>query len=98
MVETLNPQSLYIFARAFYADPTHDTPVHPAYLQFVLEQAGFSQIGIEWRSPPPTEERLRPLTVVDGPGDDLVEQLNANLERVNAILFGPQDYAIIATR
>lgn len=97
LIETLNPQSLYIFARAFYADPTHDTPVHPAYLRFLLEEAGFRDVGIEWRSPPPDGEALRPIDV--GGGDpDLVQQLNDNVQRVNAILFGPQDYAILATR
>ena len=100
LVETLNPQSLYIFARAFYADPTHDTPVHPAYLEFLLTEAGFREIGIEWRSPPPEDEPLQPLmasSAADDP-DGLVAQVNANIERVNAILFGPQDYAILAVR
>ena len=97
LIETLNPQSLYIFARAFYADPTHDTPVHPAYLRFLLEEAGFADVAIEWRSPPPDGEALQGIDV-DGGSSDLVGQLNANIERVNAILFGPQDYAIIATR
>ena len=97
LIETLNPQSLYIFARAFYADPTHDTPVHPAYLEFLLKEAGFHEIGIEWRSPPPDGEALRPLDAGSADGD-LVAQLNANIARVNAILFGPQDYAILAVR
>jgi 2-polyprenyl-3-methyl-5-hydroxy-6-metoxy-1,4-benzoquinol methylase len=100
VVETLNPQSLYIFARAFYADPTHDTPVHPAYLEFLLKEAGFTEIGIEWRSPPPEGEPLQPVTTssISDDRDGLVAQLNANIARVNAILFGPQDYAIIAVR
>jgi 2-polyprenyl-3-methyl-5-hydroxy-6-metoxy-1,4-benzoquinol methylase len=96
IIETLNPQSLYIFARAFYADPTHDTPVHPAYLQFLLKEAGFHEIGIEWRSPPPSDEPLRPIKAASG--DPVVAQVNANIERVNAILFGPQDYAVLAVR
>ena len=98
LIETLNPQSLYIFARAFYADPTHETPVHPAYLDFLLKEAGFSETGIEWRSPPPDGEALMPLTAEPGDPDGLVRQINANIERVNAILFGPQDYAILAVR
>jgi SAM-dependent methyltransferase len=96
VVETLNPQSLYIFARAFYADPTHDTPVHPAYLEFLLRQAGFSEIGIQWRSAPPSDEPLQPITAEGDP--ELLDQVNANIQRVNAILFGPQDYAILAVR
>lgn len=100
LVETLNPQSLYIFARAFYADPTHDTPVHPAYLEFLMKEAGFSEIGIEWRSPPPDGEPLQPVSSgpPSGASDGLIEQINANIARVNAILFGPQDYAILAVR
>ena len=100
LVETLNPQSLYIFARAFYADPTHDTPVHPAYLEFLLKEAGFSEIGIEWRSPPPDGEPLQPLSTASTAEDPdgLVAQVNDNIARVNAILFGPQDYAILAVR
>jgi SAM-dependent methyltransferase len=99
LIETLNPQSLYIFARAFYADPTHDTPVHPAYLEFLLHEAGFREIGIEWRSPPPADEALQPVSGASGPdATALVAQLNDNIARVNAILFGPQDYAIFAVR
>jgi len=89
VIETVNPQSLYVFARAFYLDPTHDRPVHPAYLTFLFRQAGFTGIEIDWRSPPPAEEVLQP---VGDPGAD------ANYERLNQLLFGPQDYALIATR
>jgi hypothetical protein len=33
------------------------------------------------------------------PGDDdLSKRLNANFDRINRLLFGPQDYAIVATR
>jgi DNA-binding transcriptional MerR regulator len=33
------------------------------------------------------------------PGDDEVtKRLNANFERINGLLYGPQDYAILATR
>ncbi len=94
LIETLNPQSLYIYARAFYVDPTHDTPVHPAYLDFLLREAGFRDISIEWRSPPPAAEMVH---IIEGHGD-VVDQVNANVDRINALLFGPQDYAIVATR
>jgi SAM-dependent methyltransferase len=90
LIETLNPQSLYVFARALYVDPTHDQPVHPAFVDFLLKEAGFGEIAIEWRSPPPDEERLAP--------DEGTAVGAQNLERLNALLFGPQDYAITATR
>lgn len=94
IVETLNPQSLYIYARAFYVDPTHHNPIHPAYLTFLFKEAGFEGVDIDWRSPPADREVLEQ---VDGE-EALAAGLNANFSRLNALLFGPQDYALIATR
>ena len=94
ILETVNPQSLYVFARAFYADPTHHNPVHPAYLTFLLREAGFSEVSIEWRSPPADDESL---AAVDGAGV-LEDQINVHVARLNDLLFGPQDYAIVAVR
>jgi SAM-dependent methyltransferase len=94
LIETVNPQSLYIFARAFYVDPTHDTPVHPAYLEFLLKEAGFGEIAIEWRSDPPADEVLQAVPASENPAD----LGGDNVGRVNRLLFGPQDYAIFATR
>ena len=94
VIETVNPQSLYVFAHAFYVDPTHTHPVHPAYLAFVVQQAGFGGVEIDWRSDPPEEDVL----------DELVEDdasskvMNENVRRLNTLLFAPQDYALIATR
>ncbi len=84
VVETVNPQSLYVYAHAFYLDPTHVRPVHPAFLAFLFQEAGFREVTIDWRSPPPDDEVLA--------GDD------QNTGRLNTLLFAPQDYAVIATR
>ena len=89
VIETVNPQSLYVFARAFYLDPTHNSPVHPAYLTFLFRRVGFQGLDLDWRSDPSPEESL---TLVGQP------ELDENFTRINRILFGPQDYALIATR
>ena len=52
IMETVNPQSLYVFARSFYLDPTHVRPVHPGYLEFLFREAGFAEVEIDWRNPP----------------------------------------------
>ncbi len=94
IVETVNPKSLYVYAHAFWVDPDHTRPVHPDYLEFLFGEAGFTDLRREYRSPVPTDEALELL-----PGDDEVTKLlNANFERINDLLFGPQDYAFIATR
>lgn len=89
VIETVNPQSLYVYARAFYVDPTHERPVHPAYLAFLFEHAGFPAVDLQWRSPPPESEVLVPV------GDPVQD---ANVQRINQLLFAPQDYALVATR
>ena len=94
VMETVNPQSLYVFAHAFYLDPTHGNPVHPAYLSFLLEEAGFSEVGIDWRSPPPADEVLEE----SGEETPLGGTVDANVRRLNRILFAPQDYAVFGTR
>ena len=90
VVETVNPQSLYVFAHSFYLDPTHEAPVHPAYLQFLFQEAGFAEVAIDWRSPCPPDD------LIESPAGD--EAAAANVERINRLLFAPQDYAVIATR
>ena len=94
VIETVNPMSLYTYAHAFWVDPDHVRPVHPNYLGFLFAEAGFATIEIVDRSPVPADESLEPM-----PGDDeLSKRLNANFDRINRLLFGPQDYAIVATR
>ena len=94
IVETVNPTSLYTYAHAFWVDPDHVRPVHPAFLRFLFAEAGFPSVELVERSPVPDDESLELL-----PGDDeLVKRLNLNFERINGLLFGPQDYAVVATR
>jgi 2-polyprenyl-3-methyl-5-hydroxy-6-metoxy-1,4-benzoquinol methylase len=94
VLETVNPASLYTYARAFWVDPDHVRPVHPNFLEFLFREAEFSKLAIEYRSPVAESERLVPL-----PGDDPQTQvINENFDRIGALLFGDQDYAVIATR
>lgn len=94
ILETVNPQSLYVYAHALYVDPTHSRPVHPAYLAFIVREAGFSGIEIDWRSEPPAADVLDEVNADDAVG----KTINENVRRLNTLLFAPQDYALIATR
>jgi SAM-dependent methyltransferase len=80
VAETINADSLSAL-RAFYLDPTHVRPVPAQALRFLAEAAGFSDVRIEYRSPLSPAERL--------------EELSENDKRLNALLFAPQDYAVI---
>ena len=94
IIDSPNPSSFYVYAHAFYLDPTHTRPVHPLFLMFLFDRAGFEKVELEWRSPPPDAALLEPV-----PGDDeLARAVNENIARLNAVLYGPQDFAIIARR
>jgi SAM-dependent methyltransferase len=81
IVETVNTNSLSAM-NAFYLDPTHVRPVPPEALRFLCDAAGFPDPRVELLSPLPDSERL-------------VER-SENDVRLNEMLFGPQDYAVIA--
>ncbi len=94
VIETVNPMSMFAYAHALWVDPDHTRPVHPDFLAFLCREAGFAEVERVDRSPVPADESLELL-----PGDDeATKQLNVNFERINALLFAPQDYAIVATR
>ena len=94
VVETINPESLFVFAHAFYVDLGHLRPMHPLTLEFLAQEVGFSSVKVEYLSPVPPE--FRPQAV---PGDgELVDAIDENFRRIDEILFGPQDFAIVAHR
>lgn len=100
VVETLNPTSLYTFASALYVDPGHVRPLHPLTLKFLAERAGFEEVRIEFVNPPPPGERLQ-LIDAAAAGDELaalVTAVNDNLRRLDGLLYGPLDFALIARR
>jgi len=84
IVETPNPENMRVGATTFYNDPTHRNPILPEPLAFIVEHRGFSDVEILRLHPGPESERL------EGEGPDIAH--------LNALLFGPRDYAIIARR
>ena len=81
IAETINADTVTAL-RAFYLDPTHVRPVPPEALRFLAEAAGLTDTRIEWRSPLPAEGRL--------------EERSENDRKLNALLYAPQDYALVA--
>lgn len=98
ILETINPESLYVFAHSYYLDPSHVRMVPPAYLTLVCETLGFSGVEVERRSPVVEEDRLEPLPAATQLDPAVRDALNRNFERLNRLVFAPQDYALIATR
>ncbi len=94
VAETPNPMSLIVLGNSYILDPTHVWPLHPSLLTFLAERAGFRDVDLQFYSPAESY-RLEPVTATaDAP--EWVGQINVALERLNDVLFGPQEYALIA--
>lgn len=91
--ETPNPSCLAIYSHAFYIDPSHNKPVHPLTLEYILKNAGFRKIEFLYPESSTLGYRL-PLLDVDKV-ENAVE-FNIGINRISDTLFGYQDYAIIA--
>lgn len=101
VVITPNAAGLTIFHSTFYKDLTHRQPLHPEALRFLLEATGFRKVQVEFLSPMPEERRLR-LFELDNIADEnqraLLETLNYNFCRLNDLLFGDVDCAVVAVK
>ncbi len=99
VIETINPESLFVFASAFYVDLGHLRPLHPLTLRFLAEKNAFKDIDVQYSSAPGDGIRAKELALTGSePLDTVIRDINENTKRINKIVFGPQDFAIIATR
>jgi SAM-dependent methyltransferase len=92
VAETPNPASLIVLGNSFILDPTHVRPIHPALFAFLCETAGFREVRLEFFSPA-IHYHIRPIDA-----DQELSALNSDLQQLNDVLFGPQEYAVIATK
>ena len=98
LCETPNPACLTVFSGAFYLDLTHQKPIHPEAARFVFEAAGLRDVEVRFVNPYPPEaglQRLEPLWYMRRYEEAFLEALNDNFARLNALLWGAQDYAAI---
>jgi SAM-dependent methyltransferase len=96
VLETINPLSP-LALNSYFADLTHAQPLVPATLELLARQAGFREVETRFLNSPPEGERLRPVELPDGPEFDRARAaLASNVVRLNDLLYGPLDYAIVA--
>lgn len=98
ILETPNPESLFIFHAFFYVDLTHVRPIHPEALKWLLEVTGFDDVRIERILPAPEGVALDqiPRELIDS--EKVWHTLATNIVRLNALLYGPQHYAAFGTK
>jgi len=97
VLETVNPRSVVGFLEVYNRDLTHQRPLHPDTLSFLAAACGFTDTRIELRSPVDPAARLQAVPAVGLP-PRAAAALNENIERLNGLLYGPQEYALLARR
>ena len=97
VLETINPACWFAFFESYIRDITHVRALHPDTLTFLLVASGFQQAEVRYSSPYPEHHKLQPVAAPAGLADT-AETLNANVEKINRLLFTYLDYAAIARR
>ena len=97
--ETINPKSVLALSSNYFRDPTHVWPQHPDTLAYTMELAGLAVEEVRELAPVSDEAQLRPLETQEfmtPRWSHVVGQLNRNFDMLNGLLYGNQDYCIVA--
>lgn len=100
LLETPNPLSVVVAARSFWLDPTHRRPVHPEALELLARQAGFDPVERFELRPFGAAERLPEIDLAPLPEGqrELADRVNRLRDVLDDLLFGHQDYALVARK
>jgi len=93
VLETPNPENVTVGASTFYLDPTHQRPIPPPLLEFIVRSRGFSNTEVRYLKR--SEDNALPLPSAD---HTWANDLAPILDVVNTRFFGAQDYAVVAHR
>jgi 2-polyprenyl-3-methyl-5-hydroxy-6-metoxy-1,4-benzoquinol methylase len=105
ILETINPACWMAFFETYLRDLTHQRPLHPDTLRYVVESSGFSAVDVQFRSPVGEGDRLPRVKILGDAADALprnlaqiADAINAHADKLNARLFSSMDYVVIARR
>ena len=100
VVETPNPGTFATHIHSFWRDPDHVRPVPAPTLGMAARTAGLIVEDVVYSSPPPEDEQLQVTDAesFDPPLRDLARTFNRTVQQLNDLLYGHQDYAVIAVR
>ncbi|MEN8152960.1 MAG: methyltransferase domain-containing protein [Acidobacteriota bacterium] len=93
ILETINPLSLFALTNIFYLDITHQKPLHPEFMRYMFESAGFSKVEIIYSEPLHTHflEEI-------SPDKESAREFNSNVDKLNKMLFNSPEYAVSGTK
>ena len=84
ILETPNPENIWVATHTFHHDPTHSQPLTPDSLAFLVHYCGLEVVAVPRLHPYPADAGL--------PGDDPVTL------RLNHMTCGGQDFAVLAQK
>ena len=58
VLETINPACWMAFFETYIRDLTHQRPLHPDTLRYLVEASGFSSVDVRFRQPVSAGDRL----------------------------------------
>jgi 2-polyprenyl-3-methyl-5-hydroxy-6-metoxy-1,4-benzoquinol methylase len=97
--ETINTDSMVALTKNYFRDPTHVFPLHPETMRFMLDLCGLRVTEIHKLSPYSSEAELQEIQLNEFMTPRwamAIETLNKNIRKLNSLMFGHQDYCIIA--
>jgi SAM-dependent methyltransferase len=101
VLETINPGCWIAFFDSYIRDLPHVRPVHPDTLKYLLGASGFQDLAIRYRAPYPEDGKLRTMAAAQQEPPSVharVDTHNANVARLNALMFSYLDYAAVGIR
>ena len=102
VLETINVSCWAAFFGSFIRDITHVRPLHPDTLRYLVTASGFGSVDVRFSAPYPEGGRLQrvpgPPPFVAPELAGVVQGVNDNIDRLNGMLFGWQDYAVVGER
>ena len=90
------------FFETYLRDITHQQPLHPDTLRYLVQASGFARVDVHFRQPVRETDRLSRAAV--GTTDEatplgrLAEAINDHADKLNNRLFSSMDYVLVGRR
>jgi SAM-dependent methyltransferase len=94
VLETINPACWFAFFASYIRDITHVRPLHPDTLSYFVQASGFQRVTVRYRAPYPEHDKLQSVPATDA----VAQTFNANVEKLNGLMFTYLDFAVIGER
>jgi 2-polyprenyl-3-methyl-5-hydroxy-6-metoxy-1,4-benzoquinol methylase len=93
LLETVNPLSVFALSNIYFLDVTHQKPLHPEFMRYLLESSGFSDVNIIY-----PEELTGQLLEGISPENNIAREFNTNVDKLNKLLYASPVYAVTGVK